>query len=282
MQNGLLVSAMELHAMIAAQECLVMDCRFDLSDPSSGRNMWAHTHIPGAVYADLDEHLASPIGADSGRHPLPTGHQFAAFLAASGWRQGKTVVAYDGRDGAIAARLWWLMHYFGLGNTVLLDGGFAAWTRHSLPLQAGSTSPESKSAPGLHINTTMMVNTEDLQDLLNRDRVKLLDARAQARFAGDLEPLDTVAGHVPGALNHPYNLNLDEDGCFRPADELRSAFLGRVGDAMPADVVHMCGSGVTACHNLLAMELAGLKGSKLYPGSWSKWIRSPQRPVSKA
>jgi thiosulfate/3-mercaptopyruvate sulfurtransferase len=279
MSHEPLVSARELDELIRSEDCLVFDCRFDLTHPQSGYNSWRAARIPGAVYAHLDEHLSSPIKPESGRHPLPHHRTFASFLARSGWRKGRHVVAYDASAGAIASRLWWLMQYFGLGDASLLDGGINAWIRQSLPRDTGPDTVKREATPALRTNGAMKCSSRQLQESLEDNNVCLLDARAAERFLGELEPLDTVAGHVTGALNHPYNLNLGPDGCFLSPKELRTIYEKRVQGAAAADVVHMCGSGVTACHNVFAMELAGLKGSKLYPGSWSEWIRDPDRPV---
>jgi thiosulfate/3-mercaptopyruvate sulfurtransferase len=275
-----LVSALELDQMIRDGDCLVFDCRFDLAHPESGRNSWLAARIPGAVYAHLDEDLSSGITPESGRHPLPDHKKFASFLARSGWRKDRPVVAYDASAGAIASRVWWLMRYFGLGEIALLDGGFNAWILESLPRDTGAAPVTCASAPSLHPRPEMACSATRLQALLQQDRVQLLDARSAERFNGDEEPLDTVAGHVTGALNHPFNLNLEEGGRFRSAKALRAIYEKKTKGVAASDVVHMCGSGVTACHNLFAMELAGLNGSRLYPGSWSEWIRDPKRPVT--
>lgn len=275
----LLLSAKQLAARLDGGDVLVFDCRFDLADPGRGRRAWLDGHVPGARYAHLDDDLSGPLTGASGRHPLPAPEAFAAFLARSGWTPGCPVVAYDAQGGAFAARLWWLLRYFGQPQAALLDGGIDAWTRAGLPLETGPVVPEPAPAVKLQPDPSLTLDAESVRRGLSRGEIVLLDARAANRFAGRDETLDPVAGHVPGARNRPFALNLDAGGRFRDTGELREGFATTAGDA-PARVVHMCGSGVTACHNLYAMELAGLPGSRLYPGSWSEWIRDPARPVA--
>jgi thiosulfate/3-mercaptopyruvate sulfurtransferase len=264
---------------IEAGRCVVFDCRFDLQHPGAGRNSWLAGHIPGAVHAHLDEDLSGPVTATSGRHPLPSAEGFAAFLGRSGWEPGKLAVAYDSGSGAIAARLWWLMKYFGLGDNALLDGGMAAWVARALPVEAGEIRPAPSAAPQLFPDRACVADTAEVAGGVGAGAFCLLDARSAERFRGDHEPLDAVAGHIPGARCHPFELNL-ADGRLRPAAELRKAFLPYTGKGGTGRVVHMCGSGVTACLNLFAMEYAGLTGNQLYVGSWSEWIRDPERPVA--
>lgn len=276
-QAARLVSPAQLAGLVAQRACVIVDCRFDLKQPAQGRADWLAGHIPGAVHADLDRDLAAPVTPASGRHPLPGAGEFATFLARSGWVPGRRIVAYDAGSGAFAVRLWWLMRYFGNDCVSLLDGGIAAWQAAGLPLDCCEQAPPPESKVELHPDTGMALDTHGIIEALDGAAIVLLDARDAARFAGEVEPIDPVAGHVPGAANRPFTENLRGDGRWRPATELRAAFEA-LGD--PERVVHMCGSGVTACHNLFAMELAGLAGSRLYAGSWSEWIRDPQRPVA--
>ena len=204
MTGKLLIKARDLAAMVAAKECVVFDCRFDLQHPADGRNSWLAAHIPGAVYAHLDENLAGRVTVRSGRHPLPMARSFASFLARSGWRQGLLTVAYDAHGGAVAARLWWLMKYFGLGNTVLLDGGIAAWMSAMLPMESGEASPRRQVMPVLAPRHDLVLNSRDIVTEIEKGDIRLVDARDEQRFEGLAEPIDPVAGRVPGALNHPY------------------------------------------------------------------------------
>jgi thiosulfate/3-mercaptopyruvate sulfurtransferase len=275
----LLLSVPQLKQLIDSGRCVLVDCRFDLSQPQQSRQDYLDGHIPGAFYAHLDSHLASEITPHSGRHPLPEADVFSAFLASINWQQDKLLVAYDAGSGAFAARLWWLMRYFGL-QASLLDGGLAAWKEAGLPLQQGVVETTAGIPPKLREHQQIAVTANDI--LEQGDRLTLLDARAAERFSGAIEPLDSKAGHIPGALNRPFAQNLDASGRFKNPGQLLAEFSDKLADRKINDVVHYCGSGVTACHNAFAMELAGLKGSRIYPGSWSEWIRDPGRPVETA
>lgn len=279
MRDKLLVSAKQLAQWVEQGEALVFDCRFDLFHPGQGRNSWLAAHIPGAVYAHLDEHLSGRITAQSGRHPLPVTRAFATFLSHSGWTPDKKVIAYDAHGGVFAARLWWLFKYFDLPAAFLLDGGIGAWMKEGFQMQSGAVEPERQPAPKLNPQASQVVTTEEVLTSLDEGGMQLLDARAADRFEGQAEPIDTVAGHIPGALNHPTSLNLVNGTFFRSSAELLAGFRPQIGRGGPTRIVHMCGSGVTACHNQFAMELAGLEGSRLYPGSWSEWIRVASRPI---
>jgi thiosulfate/3-mercaptopyruvate sulfurtransferase len=274
--SEILVSVEQLRRFLEQGRCVLVDCRFDLARPGQSRLDFEQGHIPGAVYAHLDEHLASEITAQSGRHPLPDKDLFAAFLASVGWASDKRVVAYDAGNGAFAARLWWLMRFFGL-DCALLDGGLAAWKNAGLPLERGIQRVMPGATPDLRENSAMTVEAGEI--LAAGTRLTLIDARAPERYSGETEPLDSKAGHIPGALNRPFASNLDAAGRFKHPDQLRSEFQALLNHVDPSSVVHYCGSGVTACHNAFAMALAGIEGSKVYPGSWSEWIRDPARPV---
>jgi len=279
MGKKILLTAQELHATLDDNSRLVIDCRFVLSDPGSGHRDYLQAHIPGAFYAHLDDDLSGPVTPFSGRHPLPDADRFAAFLARCGWRPGTELVAYDHADGAFAVRLWWLMKYFGHDCVALLDGGFKAWlaaghaTDNFLP-EARETAPVNLVA-----NDDMVVTTGDVLNNLGGDGFILADVRAAERFRGEIEPIDPVAGHIPGAVSYPLQRNLAGDGRFRPTGEIRAGMSSLTGDRPASDLVFMCGSGVTACHGIFAGELAGLGQSRLYAGSWSEWIRDPARPV---
>lgn len=274
--SELLVSVEQLQRQIAHGDCLLVDCRFDLSSPGQSRKDFEQGHIPGAVYAHLDEHLASQITPQSGRHPLPDRTAFAAFLGSIGWAAGKPVIAYDAGNGAFAARLWWLMRFYGL-PCALLDGGLVAWTSAGLPLEQGAVTVPAGQVPELVENHAMTVEATDI--LAQGEQLTLIDARAPERYSGAVEPLDSKAGHIPGALNRPFAHNLDASGRFKDPGQLHNEFSQLLENVDLTRTVHYCGSGVTACHNAFAMALAGLEGSRVYPGSWSEWIRDPERPV---
>ena len=274
-----LVSVADLAAMPAAS-VLIVDCRKELADPDKGRRDYALGHVPGAVYADLDTDLSdlSRKGLGLGRHPLPSADTFSRVLSRWGWQPGLQVVAYDAGSGAMAAaRLWWLLRFAGQRAVAVLDGGFAAWLAAGQPQQ---TTVPQRAASNVRVSFDATQVIVDHAAVLAAPVPLLVDARAAPRYRGDTEPLDPVGGHVPGARNRPFADNLAADGRFKPVAELRREFLALLGARSPAEVVHMCGSGVTACHNLLAMEHAGLVGSRLYAPSWSGWCSDRVRPVA--
>lgn len=269
-------------ANLPLDEVLFVDCRFDLADATKGDRDYADSHIVGAVRADLDRDLADMATPANGRgrHPLPDPARFQAFLSHIGWRPDVQVVAYDGAGGALAAsRFWWLARLAGLDNVAVLDGGWPAWLASKLPVDAMLPVREATSMH-LRFDSTGTVSAEELSAGLASGRIVLLDARAAPRYRGEVEPLDPVAGHVPGARNRPFADNLDAHGFFQRPEALRKVFEGLIRPHDSAEVVHMCGSGVTACHNLLAMDYAGLCGSRLYAPSWSGWVSDPTRPVT--
>lgn len=274
----LLVTAERLQGLLASGSCVAVDCRYDFTKPGAGLQSYLGGHIPGARYADLDSDLSSPVTATSGRHPLPSVTAFALFLSRIGWTSDGLLVAYDERTNALAARLWWLMRYFGC-TAALLDGGLEAWVRAGLPLATGSTKNAPTAVTRLEPDVSMTIAATDIVHHLERPTLTLIDARAPERFSGEMEPLDTRAGHIPGALNRPFGLNLDSAGYFKTPASLKQEFEVLLNHRSPASVAHSCGSGVTACHNRFAMELAGLGETKVYPGSWSEWIRNPARPI---
>ena len=273
-----LVSPEQLLAALAAGAApAIIDCSFDLADVVAGERAFAAGHLPGAVYANLDHDLAGPKTGRNGRHPLPARADWAATLARLGVAPARAVVVYDAQGGMYAARAWWMLLWAGHRSVSVLDGGIAAWKAAGGALEAGAVAPVSAPmAYPLGDSLVASVNADAL--LKSLGRVTLLDARAGERYRGEVEPLDKRAGHIPGARSRFFKDNLDPQGRFRPAAELRAAF--EAFGAAPAQVVHQCGSGVTACHNLLAMEVAGLSGSALYPGSWSEWSADPARPVA--
>jgi thiosulfate/3-mercaptopyruvate sulfurtransferase len=274
------VDSATLAAHLADPDWVVFDCRFDLSKPDAGQRAYAEVHIPGARYAHLDNDLSSPITATSGRHPLPDAQLLAEKLGRWGVGRRTQVVAYDGGAGAVAARLWWLLRWLGHSAVAVLDGGLSNWQREQRPL----TSSAPAITPAVFeatIDQSLWVPTSIVEQLRTQDSHLVLDARSAPRFKGAVEPIDKVAGHIPGAVNRPFDNNVDAQGCFLGRDLLRRQFQELLQGRGPAQVINMCGSGVTACHNILAMERAGLSGAKLYPGSWSEWIRDSRRPVTK-
>jgi thiosulfate/3-mercaptopyruvate sulfurtransferase len=268
-------------AALAPESVLIVDCRFALADPGQGEREFLEGHIPGAVYASLDRDLSDLSKRGLGRHPLPDPKAFAQTLARWGWRSGMRVVAYDDAGGALAAaRLWWMLDAAGIAASVL-DGGWPAWRDAGLPTESGEATPLPAPSVELRFDPGRVVNYDELEALRQRPATLLLDARAAPRFRGDSEPIDRVGGHVPGARNRPFLDNLEADGQFKPEAALREEWNAILGRYAARDVVHMCGSGVTACHNLLAMEAAGLHGSRLFAPSWSGWVSDPSRPVAR-
>ena len=258
---------------------VVVDCRFALTDPDAGRRLYRAGHIPGARYAHLEQDLSSPVTPTSGRHPLPSPNALAEKLGRWGIDKTKQVAVYDDSFGAMAARLWWMLRWLGHEAVALLDGGFPKWQREGRPVtqDAPLITPTQFHAT---INNAMWVDADQVGAMLGMNGRLLMDARAEERFRGEVEPLDKVAGHIPGAVNMPYEDNLDFSGEFMSDEALREHYLAILRGVAPEKVVQMCGSGVTACHNILAMEHAGLAGAKLYAGSWSEWITDPKRPVA--
>ncbi len=270
------------HALSGPTPPLLLDVRFDLTDPQAGARAFAQGHVAGAHYLHLDACCGPKQGADGafqGRHPLPTRAAFAATLAALGWQRGRAVVVMDASGGMFAARVWWMLRWLGESTVQVLDGGLPAWLAAGLPLTTAPSMAVPVPPPAqLAAPLTRQIDAATL--LARLGRVKLFDARAPERFRGEVEPLDAVAGHIPGALNRPFAQNLQADGRFLPADALRAAWEPLLAGA--GDSVHQCGSGVTACHNLLALAVAGLADGALYPGSWSEWSAAPERPVARA
>ena len=273
-----LVSPEQLLAALAAGAApVIVDCSFDLADVGAGERAFAQGHLPGAVYANLDLDLAGPKTGRNGRHPLPARADWAATLARLGVTPARAVVVYDAQGGMYAARAWWMLLWAGHRAVSVLDGGLGAWKAAGGAVESGAVTPVAAAAAyPVGDSLVAMVDADGLQKSLGR--VTLLDARAGERYRGEVEPLDKRAGHIPGARSRFFKDNLGADGRFKPAAELRAAF--EAFGTAPARVVHQCGSGVTACHNLLAMEAAGLSGSTLYPGSWSEWSADPLRPVA--
>jgi thiosulfate/3-mercaptopyruvate sulfurtransferase len=256
----------------------LVDCGYDLQHESWGREQYRAAHIPGAVYASLGEDLAGPRTGSNGRHPLPAVEALAATFGKLGITRDVQVIVYDQDSGMYASRLWWSLRYLGHDAVAVLDGGWAKWTREGRPTQAGDEHrPQAVFVPTPRL--WMRASVEEVAARVQDPETLLVDARAPERFEGRVEPIDRAAGHIPGAANHYFKSSLAEDGTMRPAEQLRETFTRLLNGRDAARAVMYCGSGVTACHNLLAMERAGLSGARLYSGSWSEWSSDPNRPI---
>ena len=279
-----LISAPALRALLASgAPLLVFDCRFDLSQPEQGALSYLEGHLPDAQYLHLDRDLSAPRARGSavgGRHPLPSREAFAALMTSRGCQDDLPVVAYDSTGGMFAARLWWMLHWLGHRAVQVLDGGLAAWDAAGGALRAGPVPVRLPGTFTLREPLTRSVDYAALRATLGEGRRLIVDARAPDRFRGENETLDPVAGHIPGAVNRCFRDNLQADGHFKPVPQLRAEWQKVMAGRSPTDLVAQCGSGVTACHNLLAMEAAGLGGAALYAGSWSDWCARPDAPVA--
>lgn len=277
-----LISAGQLARHIEDSQFVVLDCRHDLTDGEAGQRAYDAGHIPGALFLHLDKYLSGPktsaAGVFQGRHPLPDKAQFVATMRAFGISDDTQVIAYDAQGGMFAARLWWMLRWIGHSAVAVLDGGLPAWQAAGLALSTDLRLPESG-----HIHErnslTRQLDVTQVQANLQTAALTVVDARAADRFRGENETIDPVGGHIPGAKNRFFKDNLQADGCFKPEAQLRTEWLAVIAD--PCKAVMQCGSGVTACHNLLALEVAGLSGAALYPGSWSEWCADPARPVAR-
>jgi thiosulfate/3-mercaptopyruvate sulfurtransferase len=275
-----LVSTDILHQQLNNSNWVIVDCRFSLADTEAGAKAYRHGHIPNARYAHLDKDLSSAITDFTGRHPLPNFSLLAKKLGDWGITNNSQVVAYDDAGGAFAGRLWWLLRCMGHDKAAVLNGGIKQWQKQELPVT--TALPTVKPAAFRpYLNEAAWLNALQVQNSMAKKSICLIDARTPERYRGEQEPIDPVAGHIPDALNRAFQLNLDSNGLFLSAEQLRDQFKRLIGASAPEQVVHYCGSGVTACHNLLAMEHAGLNGSRLYAGSWSEWIRNKNRSVAK-
>jgi thiosulfate/3-mercaptopyruvate sulfurtransferase len=275
-----LISADELRGLLAGPSSTrVVDCGFDLADPDDGEFAWSAVHLAGSFYLHLDRDLSGAKTGRNGRHPLPERAAFAATLGRLGITPATQVIALDRQGGPYASRLWWMLRWMGHEAVAVLDGGLEAWRAAGGAVDA--QVPVAQPAAPYPERAPLATNTSTDALLAQLGRVRLVDARAGERFRGEVEPLDKVAGHIPGALNRFFKDNLAADGRFKPAAQLRAEFEALLGRDAAAQTIHQCGSGVTACHNLLAMEHAGLTGSRLYAGSWSEWSADPARPVAR-
>lgn len=275
-----LISAQELRDLLAGPTpTVIVDCGFDLADPDDGEFAWSAVHLPGSFYLHLDRDLSGAKTGLNGRHPLPERAAFAATLGRLGITPATQVVALDRQGGPYASRLWWMLRWMGHEAAAVLDGGLDAWRAAGGAVDA--QVPVAKPAAPYPERAPLAATTSADALLAQLGRVRLVDARAGERFRGEVEPLDKAAGHIPGALHRFFKDNLAADGRFKPAAQLHAEFEALLGREAAAQTVHQCGSGVTACHNLLAMEHAGLTGSRLYPGSWSEWSADPARPLAR-
>lgn len=273
-----LISARELSDRLSSPSLRIIDCRFDLVKPEWGASAYREAHIPGAIFANLDTDLSGPVTPDTGRHPLPSPEAFAATLGRWGIAPDTEVVAYDQGPGVAASRLWWMLRARGHENVRVLDGGLAAWKAAGLPLdnkvpECAPTRVDAHPFAGV-------VDSDEVLNGLDGDSICLVDARGADRFAGENETIDKVAGRVPGSRNHPFTLNLGADGRMLDKEALHRAWQEDLAGVMPQQLVMMCGSGVSACHNLLALALLDVEGAQLYAGSFSEWIQDPARPVA--
>jgi len=275
-----LINVDELMRGLSEPSWCVVDCRFDLMEPQKGYDDYSQGHIPGAQYANLDTDLAGPVTVSTGRHPLPLADAFAETLAGWGIGNNSQVIVYDQAGGAIAARLWWMLRWVGHEHVAVLDGGYSAWQQAGYPVSDNDETvapAEFRPMP----DSELVISTDELKASIDSGEAPpIVDARDSERYAGRLEPIDSLAGHIPGAVNLPFSESLDIDGSWKSPDELRKAWSRALGEDSGRPWVSMCGSGVTACHLALSARLAGYAEPRLYVGSWSEWIRDPDRPVA--
>ena len=275
-----LISSDALAARLGAPDLVIVDVRHDLAQPETfGVGRYRQGHLPGAVFAHLDRDLSAPTTGRNGRHPLPSPDASAAVFGRLGIDASKQVVVYDQANGMYASRIWWMLHWLGHDAAAVLDGGYDKWVREGRPVTADVPTPRPTTFAIRQVAPTLDAATVEAN--LASPSQLLVDARGAERYRGDVEPMDPVPGHIPGAVNRPYAQNLNADATFKSASALRAEFDALLGGRSTSEVVHQCGSGVSACHNLLAMEVAGLHGSRLYPGSWSEWCADPARPVAR-
>jgi len=281
-----LISAEALRNALPGSDWLVFDVRHNLADHQAGRRAYTQGHIPGAIFLDHEQDLCATKTGRNGRHPLPTLADFAALMRLQGLTPERQAIVYDEGSSMFAAHLWWMLRWLGHAHVRVLDGGWQAWVAAGGAIQTRVDIPATTEAQviqhaGWGARAAMpTVNTQQVEQNIHTPAFVVVDARAPERFRGETEPMDPVAGHIPGALNRPSSVNLTPEGRFKPAAQLRTEFQALLGNKPAAQVVHQCGSGITACHNLLAMEIAGLPGSLLYPGSWSEWCSDLSRPVA--
>jgi thiosulfate/3-mercaptopyruvate sulfurtransferase len=275
-----LVSTAELAARLDDPGVIVVDVRHDLMRPDAwGESQYRAAHLPGAVFLHLDRDLSAPKTGANGRHPLPAPSECEAVFRRAGIGLASQVVAYDHDNATYASRLWWMLRWLGHDAVAVLDGGYVKWEREGRPV--ATEVPHPRPGDFVARPRAMSVDANAVRASLADASLLVVDARAPERFRGEVEPLDPVAGHIPGAVNRPFPRNLGAEGTFKPAEVLRAEYAALAGDRAPESIVHQCGSGVSACHNVLAMEIAGIRGTRLYPGSWSEWCADPARPVAR-
>jgi thiosulfate/3-mercaptopyruvate sulfurtransferase len=274
-----LISPAELAARLPDPASVIVDCRHNLADIDAGERAYRAAHIPGTQFMHMDRDLSGARTGVNGRHPLPRIPDIVATFSRAGIDDSKQVIAYDQNNGMWAARLWWLLQWLGHPAAAVLDGGLDRWIADGRPLT--TEEPHVEPATFIARQPTPTASAGEIVEHLDDGALTVIDARAPERYRGDVEPIDPVAGHIPGAVNRPYDANLTAQGIFKPALQLRTEFQTLLKESPPESVVHQCGSGVTACHNVLAMAIAGLPGSRLYPGSWSEWIADPERPIAR-
>ncbi len=279
-QPSPLISVEALQQELGSSDLCILDCRFDLQDPPAGRRDFERAHIPGAVYADLDRDLAGPVRPGTGRHPLPDPQNLARTFGALGIGPQTRVVVYDNGNGAIAARAWWLLAWVGHAHATLLEGGWARWESLQAQVESGSAAATARRFTATP-RDALVISTDEIAARIDAGAaLRLVDARDAQRFGGIQEPIDPVAGHIPGAVNLPFTDTLGPDGAWKRPDELRELLRDALGGDLQAPWSAMCGSGVTACHLAISARLAGLREPRLYVGSWSEWIRDPDRPIA--
>ena len=274
-----LILSAELAVHLGDPAWVIVDCRHNLADVDAGERAYRAAHIPSALFMHMDRDLSGARTGVNGRHPLPRVADLVATFSRAGIDDSKQVIAYDQNNGMWASRLWWLLQWLGHPAAAVLDGGLDRCIAEGQPLTA--EEPRIKAASFIARQPTPTASAGEIVQHLDDGALTVVDARAPERYRGDVEPIDPVAGHIPGAVNRPYTANLTEQGLFKPAPQLRAEFQALLDGSPPEAVVHQCGSGVTACHNVLAMAIAGLPGSRLYPGSWSEWIAAPERPIAR-
>lgn len=278
----MLIRAADLRSRLSSPDVIIFDCRHDLLDHTRGARVYTEGHLPGAHFAPIEGTLSGAKNGTNGRHPLPPPEAFAEFLRQHGVTPAHTLVAYDDSGGLYAARLWWMARWIGLERVALLDGGLPRWVAEGHPVSTERPTPQPAAAPlAVRVRADLTRSAADLLSRLHEPTALALDARAAERYRGENETIDPVAGHIPGAQNRFYKANLNADLTYRDPATLRAEFVALLAGRDPAQVTHYCGSGITACANLFAMELAGLTGSRIYPGSWSEWIADPSRPVGR-
>ena len=278
MGHKTLIKASSLEALTS---CKIFDCRFDLANPEAGAQQYEEGHVPGAIYVNLDEVMSSPITATSGRHPLPSRESFKQFLANAGVNEGDQLVAYDSSAGLFAARFWWMCRWIGFDKVAIIDGGYPEWLK--LGVTPSLEQPIATSIGNIQLKDSLenALSVNEVEAIVAREKQgTVIDVRAAERYRGEVEPIDPIAGHVPGALNIPLSENYAANGLFKAPTELAASYIKTLGAYKANEPVFMCGSGVTACLGRFAIEVAGLEAVSVYPGSWSEWIRDSNRGVA--